>query len=97
MKHKEFIDSLIKSYGECVAIARKKNKDYATDDDAFYNFREFGSYGVLVRMSDKWSRIKVLANKEADVKDEKVQDTIRDFCNYLMMYNILKKEEDKNK
>ena len=97
MNQDEFIKALANSYAECVALAKDKNKDYSTDDDACYNFREFGSYGVLVRMSDKWSRIKILSKKDPHVVSEKLKDTIQDFCNYLIIYGIIKEQEEQEK
>lgn len=38
--------------------------------------------GLIVRMSDKMTRISNLLKREAQVKDESIQDTLADLCNY---------------
>lgn len=73
-------------------IHSDKNHDYASTADPFLNFKEcegFGvtaSKGVMVRMSDKWSRLKQLELKgEALVKDESLLDTLLDLANYSVI------------
>jgi hypothetical protein len=53
--------------------------------------------GVVVRLSDKLSRImqltrKALEGKEAAVKDETVKDTLIDLANYSILCTILYEE-----
>lgn len=67
------------------AILKNKNHDYG-NGDVFGNFREFGTQGFLVRMSDKWARIKTFASKGfLLVRDESVQDTLIDLANYCAL------------
>jgi hypothetical protein len=67
---------------------RAKNQDYAGDKDPFKNFRYAEMVGVdveraiLVRMSDKLARISNCLDKEVQVKDETVNDTLSDLINY---------------
>ena len=70
-----------------VAITTAKNNDYAGFGDPFANFREFGTFGFLVRMSDKWKRIKNLVGdgREPSVKDESVEDTLLDLATYALL------------
>ncbi len=83
------------------AIHRAKNHDYADPDNAdFYaNFRECESFGIpaekgiLIRMSDKWSRIKQLTVKEAAVKDEAIEDTLLDLANYALLYICVRRSK----
>lgn len=63
----------------------RKNLNYAGDgDDPFKNFRECGDFnipawkGVLVRLSDKWSRIKNLAKGLPDKVGESLEETLMD-------------------
>lgn len=77
----------------------RKNKDYAGGGDAFANFRmceELGlcsvEKGILVRMSDKMSRIANLLDKEAAVKDESVTDTLLDLAVYSIILKIYMEE-----
>jgi hypothetical protein len=81
---------------EAFKIHQKKNHDYATLGDPFSNFRDFGSYGVVVRMSDKMARIKnFVKNGKLDVKDESFKDTCIDLCNYSLIAYLLYKNEKK--
>ena len=62
---------------------KKKNADYG---DSFSNTcDEFGITAAIVRMSDKFLRIKQLAKNTAQVKDEKIEDTLLDLANYAIM------------
>lgn len=68
-------------------ITQKKNNDYGGAEDPFKNFREFGELGILVRMSDKWARIKTALKekRELQVADESVEDTILDLSIYCLL------------
>src|ERR1051326_5204250 len=78
--HHRFYELLL----EIAALHANKSHDYAADKDPLSNLRECEEFGVspfkgtLVRLSDKFSRIKQLASKEARVKDESIFDTLRD-------------------
>jgi hypothetical protein len=81
----------------------RKNANYAKESDPFSNFRlceQFGVpawKGVLVRMSDKWSRIMNLANGVPDLVEESLKDSIMDLGVYaFILVSILeeKKEEE---
>lgn len=68
---------------EALELSRKKNRDYAGDGDPFRNFNEFGALGILVRMSDKFSRIRTLIERGGDPEvDETIEDTLQDLLNY---------------
>jgi len=88
MTREQFIKGLETTYTECLNIVKAKNKDYATDTDPWKNFRFANMVGVeykraiLVRMSDKLARISNILDKEVAVKDEDVQDTLKDLINY---------------
>lgn len=85
---------------EMKRIHDRKNSDYSKKGDPLSNFRlveEIGMpawLGVLVRITDKYSRIVQLANKalsdeEAAVKDESIRDTLIDLANYCVLCVIL--------
>ena len=77
------LDDMERTFAKCMAIARKKNHDYAGPDDPIKNFRFFGSYGVVVRLSDKLMRVINFARtKRMEVEDESIKDTLRDIINY---------------
>ena len=84
-------------------VMDQKSHDYATDKDPFSNFRaceEYGipvEHGILIRMSDKMSRIGNLLNKkEQKVPDESIYDTLIDLMNYsnlLAVYLMMKEDQ----
>ena len=81
----------------------KKNADYAGNYQVsgLENFELSANLAkvsmsktILVRLSDKIARISNLLDKEADVKDESIYDTIEDAINYLaIMDHALKVEK----
>jgi len=79
---------------ECIDLMRKKNHDYAGPQDFFKNLtycEKLGicstQQGMLVRMSDKMSRLSTLigSGEAAQVKDESIDDTLRDMVNYSLL------------
>lgn len=85
-------------------VMEKKNHDYAAPSERradplaiFANFRqcEFLNIcsvesGMLVRLSDKFSRICNLLREghQRSIKDEAVTDTIQDAINYLILLQL---------
>ena len=86
------------------ALSRKKNHDYSGGQDAthaFLNFvkcEELGlcktETGILVRLSDKLSRLNTLAdsNLKYEVDDERVLDTVLDIINYTVIFYAIHEE-----
>ncbi len=75
-------------------LMEKKNQDYGANDDPFRNFREFGTYGILVRLSDKLARLRTFEERGSFmVADEQLKDTIMDAINYLVLYYAMKEEK----
>lgn len=73
---------------EALALFKRKNKDYG---DAFANF---GTIGVLVRLSDKISRaVSISQSSVTLVKDESLRDTLIDLHNYAAMAIMLLDEK----
>lgn len=74
-------------------LMKAKNQDYASDDsDPFSNLTACQTLGVdpvigvLIRIGDKFARIKSFIEKgELQVKDESVRDSILDSINYLVL------------
>jgi hypothetical protein len=80
----------------------RKNKNYASEADPFSNFKQCEAFGipaekgVLVRMSDKWSRIINLSGGVEDLVGESLKDTILDLGVYsLILYAMMKEKEAK--
>lgn len=85
---KKITDEMLQTY-----IA--KNHDYGNSFD--HTCDMFGITAAVVRMYDKMQRISKLSviNKQL-VKDEKMEDTLKDLANYCIMTLIyLKNNENK--
>ena len=80
-------------------IHSNKNKDYAGDNPLsnFMMCERMGIpawKGVLIRISDKFSRLCSFANtEEFKVKDESVEDTLKDLAVYSLICLILYREK----
>ena len=83
----------------CIAlneIYKIKNNDYG---DSFAKLREEIPSAVLVRIYDKYSRLKTLKldKEKAMVKDESIKDTLMDLANYCIMELIEMLVDENNK
>lgn len=75
---------------EAYELMKRKNADYATEDDPLANFRVGGLYGIATRRSDKVVRDLNLLRKEMRgearaVEDEPRQKTLLDDINYAII------------
>ncbi len=104
MEKREYMKRAKYNYDDCITIMEVKSSDYAQVTDPFANFRTVEAFpalgvtleqGILVRVLDKFSRISNLLVREGQVKDEAIEDTIRDAMNYLNV--ILISLQDKKK
>jgi len=69
---------------EVVELLIRKNADYGKD-----NIKEFGEFGILIRVSDKVSRLKNLVGKEA--LNETKSDTWQDIAGYALLAMLLER------
>lgn len=76
-KYKEIANNMIET---CIA----KNNDYGSSVEDTY--KKFGDMSYLVRITDKYNRILSLIDKEAEIKDESIDDTILDMANYCCLW-----------
>lgn len=82
-------------YKADLAIMLAKNHDYAGSDDPLDNLRDFGFFGVIVRLGDKYKRLKnfviraMRGNACLAVKDESIRDTLRDLRVYGYLAEII--------
>lgn len=69
-------------------IYKAKNNDYG--DSFGKSVREYGFTAALVRMEDKFNRLKTLLRPNANqqVKNESIHDTLLDLANYALMTDI---------
>jgi hypothetical protein len=90
MTTKEYQQSLKTNLDEALSLSIRKNKDYADHDSPFKNFELSAQVagvpvakGIMIRIMDKMTRMSHLLEREAVIKDEKIEDTIKDAINYL--------------
>ena len=75
-------------------LMAKKGHDYSGDEDCLQNLRDFGFYGVVVRLSDKFSRLRQFAKSGTlSVSGECILDTLKDIRIYAYLAEILYNEE----
>lgn len=83
-------EKIKKMFQDDLDLLLKKGYDYSGDSDCMRNLRDFGFLGVVVRLGDKYHRLKsFIENKKMKVKDESVIDTLRDMRNYAFLAQIL--------
>lgn len=95
MQRKDYLKEFRAITDEMVALTTRKNADYADASDAFQNFRlieRLGAatteQGFVVRMSDKLQRIGNLISRPNQVKDETIEDTLKDLAIYSILFLI---------
>lgn len=70
-------------------LLSRKGHDYSGDGDCMGNLRRFGGFGIVVRLSDKFSRLEALTKvNNPKVLDESLIDTLRDIRNYCYLLQI---------
>lgn len=74
-----------------VAIANVQLLDRKQQDYGPNNIAEFGMFGVVVRMTDKFWRLKNLLGKgrRRKAQNESVRDSFRDIANYATIAILL--------
>lgn len=89
-EREEFIFRLVRD--ELIPILRRKGHDYS-GDDVHSNFRDFGWEGVIVRIGDKYHRLKTfILQRVLQVEDETIEDTLKDLINYGFIALLLYRE-----
>ena len=65
---------------EAFELFKKKNADYGN------SFEEYGTIGILIRMSDKIKRAQTITNNNVTLIDtESLRDTLIDLHNYTAL------------
>ena len=95
----QFLSKIKKQHEADLKVLKIKNHDYAGNSDALANLRDFGSFGVIVRLSDKFSRLKrfVRSGGVLAVKNETIFETLLDIRNYAHIAEVMLKEEKMEK
>ncbi|MDR3586290.1 MAG: nucleotide modification associated domain-containing protein [Desulfosporosinus sp.] len=90
----EFMEILV----PVAELLKRKNTDYGNSYDE--TRREFGPASFLLRINDKFTRLKNLTSNEAQVNDESVEDTISDiigYCTLELRYRRWKNQNEKTR
>ena len=78
---------------ELNSIYEQKNHDYG---DSFAILRKELPNSILVRIYDKYQRLKtLLTGTDQKVKDESIEDTLKDLANYCIM-ELVERRIDRN-
>ena len=78
---------------ELNALYSAKNHDYG---DSFRKTREIVPASILVRLHDKLGRLDslLMAPETAKVKDENIDDTLKDLANYAIMELVERRRDN---
>jgi len=91
-------------FREAKEIIKKKNHDYGSAHDPFFNLTSVErcnicstEQGILTRLSDKFCRlINFVDKRELKVEDESLKDTVIDAINYLILiFSYIEQKESK--
>ena len=83
---------------ELETIRINKGHDYSGTQDTLDNLRDFGFLGVVVRIGDKYKRLKHFCKQGTlSVKDESIEDTCKDLINYALFALILHRQDKPDK
>lgn len=103
LKKEKFLGGHPRFYELLLEIAKlhsDKNFNYAENTNPLSNLRECEKFGisapmgVMVRLSDKWSRLQQLMGGKKDVVNESLYDTLRDMSIYTLLMIILLEEKN---
>jgi hypothetical protein len=79
---------------EACKLFDRKQHDYGSRNIAFSDSQDMNAIGVAIRLNDKVQRMlnlsqKKMEGKGAEVKDESLEDTAIDICNYGAILSML--------
>ena len=83
-------------FQKLIELHKAKDADYSGEGGSLSNFRICEDFGVpawkgaAIRLSDKWSRFMSLMGKDAAVKGETIEDTLRDIAVYAVIVLALR-------
>ena len=78
-------------YNRHMEICKELNETYIVKNKAYGDsfsvvFKDLGPISAITRISDKYYRIKsLITGAENNVKDEQIEDTLKDLANYCIM------------
>lgn len=78
---------------DIAVLVEKKNTDYNSSFDK--TLEKYGPTAYFLRISDKLERAEQLTKNKALVKDEKLEDTLKDVIGYTLLYlNYMEKHNE---
>lgn len=81
---------------EMSSLYAKKNADYG--DSFSKSLDKYGIIAALTRISDKFNRLEsLIVNKNNQVKDERLEDTLMDMASYCIMTKMWVDDMSSNK
>lgn len=101
MTQTEYFAEFERLCNEELELTRLKNGDYADSQDAFSNFKLIEEItagritledGILCRITDKLKRVAGLLKNPANVKEESLEDNLKDIAIYAKIWRIYRKE-----
>jgi len=106
MTQTEYFQEFERLMAEELETTRMKNSDYAHASDAFANFRLIENItqgrisledGILCRITDKIKRVASLLQKPAEVKEESLDDNLKDIAVYCRIWRIYRQDQLRRK
>jgi Nucleotide modification associated domain 1 len=93
----ELFEKVLDEIGtDVIDTVKRKNRDYGNSFENIFN--KYGMTSLLIRFADKTERLDslVLKGNEQHVKDESIEDTLKDICGYaLLALTVMQKKKEK--
>lgn len=86
MEPKTFEDAIDVIHNELRDLMVSKQRDYGKG-----NISTFGEFGVLVRASDKFERLKNLLTSHTTAQNEPIEDSWKDAANYALIALLIRR------
>lgn len=74
-------------------LLKRKNTDYG--DSYNENRAEYGPISFIIRLNDKFARLKTLIKQEARVENESIEDTLEDIIGYCTLELRFRRKQNK--
>ena len=95
MNIKDAIEKVKEMTERDIQIMINKGHDYSGEEDTLANLKDFGIEGIIVRLGDKYHRLRRFVQSGLlKVKDESINDTLIDICNYTRLGQLLLEEDN---
>lgn len=95
MSRDEVFEKVLEEIGtDVIDTVKRKNRDYGNSFENIFN--KYGMTSLLIRFADKTERLDslVLKGNEQHVKDESIEDTLKDICGYaLLALTVMEKQK----